>query len=102
MSKLAPFAKAIVPALTTLVATLAYALANGKFNTTSIVIAAVGLAGAVIVYFVPNAAPEVDAAEALFAPVAAGHPDPAPAPSVPLAAVPEPPAAPPTTPPAVA
>ena len=95
--KIKQFAKAIMPSVVSLLTAVGYSLSQGTVDRQTIIIAAVGFAGSIVTYFVPNAAPEVQAVEAVFSPIAAGAPDPEPAPSVPVAA-PAAPTAPPTPP----
>lgn len=82
MQKLLPVAKAIIPAVLTLIAALSSAVVAGKFDATSVAIAATGLIGSIVVYLVPNSAPVVSQVEVgvdtLFSPPSAGHPDKAP------------------------
>lgn len=56
---LKPFAKAIAPAVLTLVAVLVDWLVQGTFDRQTAAIAITGLAAAVITYFVPNSLPTV-------------------------------------------
>jgi hypothetical protein len=56
-SKLQPFAKAIAPALLTLIATLVDWLVVGTFNKETGAIVITGFLSSVVVYFVPNTQP---------------------------------------------
>jgi hypothetical protein len=54
LKALAPFWKAIAPAVFGALASLANALADGTFNGTSVKLAAGGVVAAILVYLVPN------------------------------------------------
>ncbi|MGH3262326.1 MAG: hypothetical protein ACRDNS_10045, partial [Trebonia sp.] len=56
LSSLSPFAKAIVPSVAGLAGSLVNMAFAGSFDVTSIVVLGVGVASAVVVYFVPNTA----------------------------------------------
>lgn len=56
-NNLKPFAKAIAPAVLTLVAVLVDWLVQGTFDRETAGIAITGLVAAIVTYFVPNATP---------------------------------------------
>ncbi|MHB1950233.1 MAG: hypothetical protein ACYCQK_02010 [Acidiferrobacteraceae bacterium] len=56
VSGVSPFAKAIVPSAAGLVGALVNMAFAGSFDTTSIVVLAVGVVAAVVTYLVPNRA----------------------------------------------
>ena len=56
LATLSRFAKAVVPSVSGLVGSLVNMAFAGSFNTTSIVVLGVGVASALVVYFVPNKA----------------------------------------------
>jgi hypothetical protein len=54
LAKLRPFAKAIVPAVGTVLAVVVQWAVNGSFDRQTAAIAITGLVAAIITYFVPN------------------------------------------------
>jgi hypothetical protein len=72
--KLKPFAKAIAPAVLTLIAVGVDWLILGNFQRQTLAIAVTGLGAAIVTYFVPNAQP-------LIAPTTTPKPTTAPKPT---------------------